>query len=69
MDMFYLMQRLQDFKKAFKGDPKQMIDQMLKAGKISEEDYKAAEERTRQFMNMFRNPAGMENTFMKGFKQ
>ena len=69
MDIFYILQRFQDFRKTFRGDPQQMIEQMMKAGKYSQDDYAAAEEKARQFMNMFRNPAGMENTFMKGFKQ
>ena len=37
-----LLQRFQQFQQAFKGDPRQQIQQMLNSGKISQDDYNRA---------------------------
>jgi len=55
MDMFYLLQRFQDFKNSFRGDPQQMIRQMMDSGRFSETDYNNAVEKANQFINMFQN--------------
>ena len=54
MDMFYLLQKFQEFKKTFKGDPRKMIEEMMQNGRCTKEDYESALEKTKQFMNMFR---------------
>lgn len=60
MDMFFLLQRFQDFRRTFQGDPQQMIKQMMDTGRISQNDYETAVEKAKQFMNMFRNPCARD---------
>ena len=37
-----MIKQFQDFKQNFKGDPKQMVQQMLNSGQISQEQYNQA---------------------------
>lgn len=37
-----MITQFQDFKQNFKGDPKQMVQQMLNSGQISQEQYNQA---------------------------
>ena len=41
-NMLGMLQRFQQFKNTFKGDPRQQIQQMLNSGQISQEQYNNA---------------------------
>ena len=45
-------QRLQQLKSTFKGDPQQIIQQMLNSGKISQQAYNNAVQQAQQIMKM-----------------
>lgn len=49
-----IFQRFQQFRQNFKGDPQQMIQQMLDSGKISQQDYNRAVQMAQQFQGMFK---------------
>ncbi len=46
------MQRLQQFRQNFKGNPDEAIQQMLSSGKVSQQQYNQAVEMARQFQRM-----------------
>lgn len=46
-----LVQRFQQFKQSFNGDPKQQVQQLLNSGKVSQEQYNNAV----QMANMLQN--------------
>lgn len=48
-----LMQRVQQLKSQFKGDPNQQIQQMLNSGKITQADYDRAVQRANELKKMF----------------
>ena len=47
-----LMQRFQQFKQAFTGDPKQRVQDMLNSGKISQQQYNQAVQMAQQLQRM-----------------
>lgn len=49
MNQNNFMQRFQQFRQNFKGDPQQMIQQMLDSGKISQAQYNQAVQMAQQF--------------------
>jgi hypothetical protein len=48
-----LMQRVQQLKSQFKGDPNQQIQQLLNSGKITQADYDRAVQRANELKKMF----------------
>ena len=48
-----LMQRFEQFRQTFRGDPKQQVQQMLNSGKISQQQYNQAVQMAQQFQRMF----------------
>ena len=48
-----LMQFMQ-FRNSFRGDPQQMVQQMLNSGQISQQQYQNAVQMANQFSQMFR---------------
>lgn len=47
-----LLQRFQQFKQSFQGDPKQQVQQLLNSGKVSQQQYNHAVQMARQFQQM-----------------
>lgn len=47
-----LLQRFQQFQQAFKGDPRQQIQQMLNSGKISQQQYNQAVQMAQQLQKL-----------------
>ena len=47
-----LMQRFQQFKQAFSGDPKQRVQDLLNSGKISQQQYNQAVQLAQQLQRM-----------------
>lgn len=47
-----LMQRFQQFKQAFTGDPKQRVQDLLNSGKISQQQYNQAVQMAQQLQKM-----------------
>ena len=47
-----LMQRFQQFKQAFSGDPKQRVQDLLNSGKISQQQYNQAVQMAQQLQKM-----------------
>ena len=50
--MNMLMQRLQQFRNMFTGDPRQQIQQMMNSGKVSQETYNQAYQQAQQIQRM-----------------
>jgi len=50
--MQQMMQRFQQFQQAFKGDPKQQVQQLLNSGKVSQAQYDQAVKMAQQFQRM-----------------
>ena len=48
-----LLQKFQQFRQGFQGDPRQQIQQMMNSGKISQEQYNRAVQMAQQFQKMF----------------
>ena len=48
-----LLQKFQQFRKGFQGDPRQQIQQMMNSGKVSQEQYNRAVQMAQQFQKMF----------------
>ena len=48
-----LLQRFQQFRQGFQGDPRQQIQQMMNSGKVSQEQYNRAVQMAQQFQKMF----------------
>lgn len=51
--MNVFMQRFQQFRQSFSGDPQEQIQKMMNAGKISQQDYNNAYQKAQQVMRMF----------------
>ena len=49
-----ILQRFQQFKNTFKGDPRQQIQELLNSGKISQNDYNNAVSMANQIMKMMK---------------
>ena len=47
-----LMQRFQQFQRAFRGDPQQQIQQLLNSGKVSQAQYNQAVQMAQQMQKM-----------------
>jgi pheromone shutdown protein TraB len=47
-----LVQRFQQFQRAFQGDPRQQIQQMLNSGKVSQAQYNQAVQQAQQLARM-----------------
>ena len=47
-----MVQRFQQFRQMFRGDPKQQIQQMLNSGKVSQEQYNQAVQTAQQIARM-----------------
>ena len=47
-----LLQKLQQFRQTFTGDPQQTIQQMLNSGRISQDQYNHAGQQAQQIMRM-----------------
>jgi len=50
MNLF--MQRFQQFRQSFSGDPQEQIQKMMNSGKISQQDYNNAYQKAQQMMRM-----------------
>ena len=50
--MQQMMQRFQQFQQAFRGDPKQQVQQLLNSGKVSQQQYDQAVRMAQQFQRM-----------------
>ena len=48
-----LLQRFQQFRQGFQGDPQQMIQQMMNSGKINQTQYNQAVQMAQRFQQMF----------------
>ena len=48
-----LLQRFQQFRQGFQGDPQQMIQQMMNSGRIDQNQYNKAVQMAQQFQRMF----------------
>ena len=49
-NIMQIMQQFNQFRSTFQGDPKAQVEQLLKSGKMSEEQYKQLEAIAKQFM-------------------
>jgi len=47
-----LMQRFQQFRQTFQGDPRQQIQQLLNSGRVSQSQYNQAVQMAQQFQRM-----------------
>ena len=47
-----IMQRFQQFKQAFTGDPRQQVQQLLNSGRVSQAQYNQAVQMARRFQQM-----------------
>ena len=55
--MMQTIKQIQDFQKTFTGDPKAQVEQMMKEGKLSQEQFNQLAQQTNQiaqFMGMMR---------------
>lgn len=48
-----MLQRFQQFRQNFKGDPQQQVQQLLNSGKVSQQQYNQAVQMAQQFQRMF----------------
>ena len=48
-----LLQRFQQFRQQFQGDPQQMIQQMMNSGRINQNQYNQAVQMAQNFQKMF----------------
>ena len=48
-----MLQRFQQFKQNFRGDPQQQVQQLLNSGKVSQAQYNQAVQMAQQFQRMF----------------
>ena len=49
-----IVQRFNQFKQQFQGDPRQQIQQLLNSGRITQEQYNRAVQTANQMMKLFR---------------
>lgn len=47
-----IMQRFQQFRQSFQGDPRQQVQDMLNSGKINQQQYNNAYQMAQQFQRM-----------------
>ena len=52
-NLMQTMQRFQQFKNNFKGNPQEQVQQMLQSGKITQQQYDAAVQMANQLKQMF----------------
>lgn len=50
--MAMVMQRFNQFKQTFRGDPRQQVQQLLNSGRITQAQYDAAVQQANQLMQM-----------------
>lgn len=50
--MQQMMQRFQQFQQAFRGDPRQQVQQLLNSGRVSQQQYDQAVRMAQQFQKM-----------------
>lgn len=50
--MQQMMQRFQQFQQAFRGDPRQQVQQLLNSGRVSQQQYNQAVKMAQQFQKM-----------------
>ena len=48
-----LLQKFQQFRQQFQGDPRQQIQQMMNSGRINQNQYNQAVQMAQQFQKMF----------------
>ena len=48
-----MLQRFQQFRQNFRGDPQQQVQQLLNSGKVSQAQYNQAVQMAQQFQRMF----------------
>ena len=48
-----LLQKFQQFRANFKGDPKEQVQQLLNSGRVSQQQYNQAVQMAQQFQRMF----------------
>jgi hypothetical protein len=48
-----LLQRFQQFRQQFQGDPRQQVQSLLNSGKVSQDQYNNAVRMAQQFQKMF----------------
>lgn len=48
-----MLQRFQQFRQNFKGDPQQQVQQLLNSGRVSQQQYNQAVQIAQQFQRMF----------------
>ena len=48
-----LLQKFQQFRQGFQGNPQQMIQQMMNSGRINQNQYNQAVQMAQQFQKMF----------------
>lgn len=53
-NMANLMQRVQQLKNTFRGNPQQMVQQMLQSGRVSQAQYNQAVQMAQQLQGMFK---------------
>lgn len=52
MNMQAMMQRFQQFRQAFTGDPRQQVQNLLNSGRVSQTQYNQAVQMAQQFQRM-----------------
>ena len=50
--MAQMMQRFQQFRQTFQGDPRQQVQNLLNSGKVSQQQYNQAVQMAQQFQRM-----------------
>ena len=50
--MTQMMQRFQQFRQTFSGDPRQQVQQLLNSGRVSQQQYDQAVQMANQFQKM-----------------
>ena len=48
-----MLMQLAQFMNTFRGDPRQMVQQMVQSGRVSQEQYQQAVQMAQQFQKMF----------------
>lgn len=51
-NMQAVMQRFNQFRNTFRGDPKQKVQELLNSGQMSQDQYNQLQQMARQFMSM-----------------
>lgn len=53
-NLFGFVQRFQEFKRNFRGDPKQQVQDLLNSGRMSQDQFQQCEQIARQFQQFLR---------------